>query len=172
MVCVSVSDCLLLVNMRLPSILSQLWDCHQCTLQRRTAGPQHVSSALLLFPFLLIAATAPCTGAVLCKPLSVLVTQSGDEFLHTAAPNPQSLRAASNSFLGNSFLMEINLFGQGCSLVAVWIIFKSELTATAINCRVFGQEPHLCSTSQLLQGLHAGGLEKLRGRPRGSWLQK
>lgn len=133
MVCVSVSDCLLLVSMRLPRVLSQIWDCHQCTLQRRTAGPQHVSSALLLFPFLLMAATAPCTGAVPCKPLSVLVTQLGDEFLHTAAPNHQSLRAASNSFLGNSFFMEINLFGQGCSLVLFGLFSRVELTATAIN---------------------------------------
>ena len=38
LLCVSISDCLFHVSMGLPTVLSQLWDCRQCMLQRRAAS--------------------------------------------------------------------------------------------------------------------------------------
>lgn len=109
-VCVSISDCLLLVSMRLPSVLSS----SRIAISACCKGEQPglLSSALLLFPFLLIAVIAPCVGAVLCKPLSVLVTHSGDEFLPTSASSHQSLCAASTPSLESAFSWKLTCLAK------------------------------------------------------------
>lgn len=146
--------------------VSQLQDCHQCLLQRRVARSQlcELCSPLSLSPH--SSDSSLHWGCSVQTPFSS-ADKLGDEFLPTAAPNHQSLHAASTPSLETAFSWKLTCLAK----VAHCCCFKSELTATAINCHVFGQEPHLCTTSQLLQGLHTGGLEKLRGRPRGSWLQ-
>lgn len=81
--------------------------------------------------------SSQATACELCSPLS-FPPHSSDSSLHWgcsvqtpfspggtlggwisvySCSKHQSLHTASNSFLGNSFFMEINLFGQGCSLL-------------------------------------------------------
>lgn len=113
----SISDYFFHVSMGLLTVQSQLWDCHQCVLQRRAARPWCVVSAIPLFPFLLRVLTAPRTGTTLCKPPQSWQYTQGLNFQaqffltvhHCTLP-------LALSFLGNSFFVEINLFGQRFSL--------------------------------------------------------
>lgn len=102
----------------------------------------------------------------------VLAIHSGSEFPSAVLPDRPSLHVASSSF----FPWEQLFCGSypvwpKILAVAIRIIFKSELTATAMNCHVFGQEPRLCTTYQLLQGLRVVW-KNWGARPGGSWLQK
>lgn len=157
------------MSMAMPTVLSQLWDCHQCLLQRRAARPQHMSSLLLPFPCLLRVVTASLHWGQFVQ--SQRYTQTLTFWVWLLLTIDDCTLCLTFSFLGNSFFMEVNLFDQRL-LLLLFGLFSTEWVnsnSNDLSCVWAGATSlhHLPAV-----GRAACGVEELRSRPEGSWLQK
>lgn len=123
LICVSVSDYLFYMIMGCaPSSGTAIRAC--C----RGGQPARGKWALLSCSFLFFWGhwPPPCTGAIMCKPHSVPVMHSGSDFwARLVLTADHCTLPLTLSFLGNSFFMEINLFGQRFLLLP-FVLFSTE----------------------------------------------